>query len=301
MDRAGRATQVERVILGDGSVVHVRPIEPSDKQLLQAAFEGLGEESRYRRFLHPVKWLSEHELAYFTEVDHYDHEALLAVGPHGTEPVGVARYVRLPEPEVAEVAIAVVDDWHGRGVGTLLLQELVGRARAAGICRFRATCLADNAEVLDLLGRLGTTRVDHPEPGLAELDIDLPTAGMTVDELHAALRHAAAGAVQVQPPGRPSPDDRKVSAVSTKSFSDEDARRVGEAIGIDWASAPFDVEQFRIGMEVELEHGLHDPATNVTDDDPLVTGKIALAHLNEFADYYDRLQRMEADAESDAG
>ena len=82
------------------------------------------------------------------------------------------------------------------------------------------------------------------------------------------------------------------------AISADDARRVGEQIGIDWAAAPFDVEQFRIGMEVELEHGLHDPATNVTDDDPIVTGKIALAHLNEFPDYYTRLERMEAEAEA---
>ena len=84
-------------------------------------------------------------------------------------------------------------------------------------------------------------------------------------------------------------------------FTAEEARWVGEQIGIDWESAPFDVEQFRIGMEVELEHGTQDSATNVTDDDPIVTGKIALAHLNEFADYYVRLQKMEAEAEGDAG
>jgi len=82
-------------------------------------------------------------------------------------------------------------------------------------------------------------------------------------------------------------------------FSEEEARRVGEEIGIDWSSAPFDVEQFRMGMDVELEHGLHDLRTNVTDSDPLVTGKIALAHLNEFPDYYTRLARMEAEAEHD--
>ena len=80
-----------------------------------------------------------------------------------------------------------------------------------------------------------------------------------------------------------------------KSFTAEEARKVGEEIGIDWDNAPFDVEQFRAGMDVELEHGSHDPATNVTDDDPVVTGKIALAHLNEFADYYTRLERMEAE------
>jgi hypothetical protein len=85
-----------------------------------------------------------------------------------------------------------------------------------------------------------------------------------------------------------------------RRFSAEEARRVGEEIGIDWETAPFDVEQFRAGMDVELEHGSHDPATDVTGDDPITTGKIALAHLNEFADYYTRLERMEAEAEAEA-
>ncbi|MDE3024899.1 MAG: hypothetical protein KGI93_04950 [Acidobacteriota bacterium] len=84
-----------------------------------------------------------------------------------------------------------------------------------------------------------------------------------------------------------------------REFSAEDARRYGEEIGIDWAHAPFDVEQFRMGMNVELEHGLHDILTNVTDDDPHVTAKIALAHLNEFADYYTRLDAMEEQAKRD--
>ena len=83
-----------------------------------------------------------------------------------------------------------------------------------------------------------------------------------------------------------------------QQFTTEQARDVGERIGIDWASAPFDVEQFRAGMDVELEHGRRDPATDVTGSDPVVTGKIALAHLNEFPDYYTRLARMEAEAEA---
>ena len=78
-----------------------------------------------------------------------------------------------------------------------------------------------------------------------------------------------------------------------KKFSADEARRYGEEIGVDWASAPFDVDQFQRGMNVELEHGLHDLLTNVTDDDPHVTAKIALAHLNEFPDYDTRLERME--------
>jgi len=83
------------------------------------------------------------------------------------------------------------------------------------------------------------------------------------------------------------------------SFTADEARAIGERVGIDWATAPFDVEQFRRGLDVELEHGLHDALTNVSDDDPLVTGKIALAHLNEFPDYYTRLERMEEEAKRD--
>ena len=84
------------------------------------------------------------------------------------------------------------------------------------------------------------------------------------------------------------------------SFTSDEARRVGVEIGIDWASAPFDVEQFRMGMDVELEHGLHDSTTDVTGSDPVTTGKIALAHLNEFPDYYTRLARMEEEANRDS-
>jgi Protein of unknown function (DUF5661) len=81
-------------------------------------------------------------------------------------------------------------------------------------------------------------------------------------------------------------------------FTAEQARAAGEEIGIDWAGSPFDVEQFRMGMDVELEHGTQDSETNVTDDDVVTTAKIARAHLNEFPDYYSRLAVMEAEAEA---
>lgn len=81
-------------------------------------------------------------------------------------------------------------------------------------------------------------------------------------------------------------------------FTADQARATGEQIGIDWASSRFDVEQLRMGMDVELEHGKHDADTNVTDDDVVVTAKIARAHLNEFPDYYTRLAVMEAEAEA---
>jgi len=84
-----------------------------------------------------------------------------------------------------------------------------------------------------------------------------------------------------------------------KGFTAEEARRYGQEIGVDWTSAPFDVEEFRAGMDVELEHGFVDLPTNVSGDDPHVTAKIALAHLNEFPDYYTRLERMEEEAKRD--
>ncbi len=87
--------------------------------------------------------------------------------------------------------------------------------------------------------------------------------------------------------------------METQAMTAEQAKEIGQAIGIDWSESPFDVEQFRAGMEVELEHGLHDPQTNVTDDDPVLTGKIAWAHLKEFPDYYDRLVIMETQAHRD--
>ncbi|HII00231.1 TPA: hypothetical protein HA351_00790 [Methanosarcinaceae archaeon] len=83
--------------------------------------------------------------------------------------------------------------------------------------------------------------------------------------------------------------------LTTEQFTTEEAKEVGEQLGIKWDQ--FDVDQFRRGMDVELEHGTRDPLTNVTNDDPLMTGKIALAHLNEFPDYYDRLEKMEDEAE----
>lgn len=85
--------------------------------------------------------------------------------------------------------------------------------------------------------------------------------------------------------------------MTEKHFTREDAKRIGEALGIDWTK--FDVEQYRMGLEVELEHGSRELSTNVTNDDEMTTGKIALAHLNEFPDYYTRLQKMESQAKEE--
>ena len=82
---------------------------------------------------------------------------------------------------------------------------------------------------------------------------------------------------------------------SKKHFTTDEAKEIGERLGINWSK--FDVEQYRMGLDIELEHGLVDPHTDVTNDDPIMTGKIALAHLNEFPDYYTRLEKMEMEAE----
>lgn len=84
--------------------------------------------------------------------------------------------------------------------------------------------------------------------------------------------------------------------MSKTTFSAEEAKKIGEQLGIDWSQ--YDIEQFRLGLDVELEHGTVDESTNVTNDDPILTGKIALAHLNEFADYYTRLAELEKEADA---
>jgi hypothetical protein len=90
---------------------------------------------------------------------------------------------------------------------------------------------------------------------------------------------------------------RNTWLMEQRTFTAAEARVIGERIGIDWKRSRFEPEQFRMGLEVELEHGRRDPSTNVTEDDELTTGKIAWAHLNEFPDYYTRLAKMEAEAE----
>jgi hypothetical protein len=86
-----------------------------------------------------------------------------------------------------------------------------------------------------------------------------------------------------------------IKMAGKKHFTKKDAKSIGEQLGVTWKE--FDVEQFRMGLDVELEHGAISPSTNVTDDDPLMTGKIALAHLNEFPDYYTRLNQLENEAD----
>jgi len=181
---------MHRVRIRDGAQVDVRPIEPGDKDAMRDGFARLSPESRYERFLSPLDQLSNSMLRYFTEVDHHDHEALVAFDPSDGRALGVARYVREEDPEVAEAAIIVADDWHGRGLGTALLEELAERAREEGIQRFTAIVLARNEEMIDMLFRLGPAKVVDRSNGTVQIEADLPAAGVS-DQLRALLRMAA--------------------------------------------------------------------------------------------------------------
>jgi GNAT superfamily N-acetyltransferase len=195
--RARRLNRM-RVELRDGSAVDVRPIRPTDKRLLREGFDRLSPESRYRRFLSPMPELSERFLAYLTEVDHHDHEALIAIAPDG-KGVGVARYVRsTTDPEVAEEAVTVVDDWQGRGVATALLTLLSGRAHTEGIRRFTSLVLAENHEMLEVLEGLSPVRVIDRETGTVEVESELVADDLS-PALRELLRQAARRGLDIQP------------------------------------------------------------------------------------------------------
>jgi len=143
--------------LRDGTPVLTRRIRPDDKRLIQRGIENLSELSVRRRFLSSRRSFTRAELRYLTEVDGRNHVAIVAESP--TQParrlIGVARFVRLQDdPDAAEVAIVVADDFQGRGVGSLLARELAARARGLGIKRFSATMSADNRPALRLMEKL---------------------------------------------------------------------------------------------------------------------------------------------------
>ena len=165
--------------LGHGSLsslpLEIRAIGPGDKADLASALEERSGEAVYRRFLGPHGPLSAAELRYLTEVDHHDHEALVAIDPESGRGVGVARYVREPKRRgSAEVAFAVLESWQGRGVGKALMRGLADRAREEGISRFTALMLAHNSPMRHLLAELGPTRVLTREAGAVEFAVDLP-------------------------------------------------------------------------------------------------------------------------------
>ena len=177
--------------LRDGEQIVIRPIRPEDRSELAAGMQRLSQESRYRRFLTPASELSAAQLSYLTEVDHSDHEALVALQPETGHGIGVARFVRSPEDrELAEVAVAVADSWQGRGVGTALLGRLAERARAEGVGRFTAVVLAENRPMLELIDAIGEAHVVDRDQGSVAIEVDLPPEGIGAT-LREALRAAA--------------------------------------------------------------------------------------------------------------
>jgi RimJ/RimL family protein N-acetyltransferase len=159
--------------------VEIRPIRPDDRAAFVEAFERLSERSRYRRFLAPHGRLTNVELRYLLEVDHHDHEALVAVDAGTQAGIGVARYVRSDiAPGSAEVAVAVVDEWQGQGVGGRLTGALADRAREEGITSFTALMLAENTAVRRLLEDIGRVRDVQSDAGTVELTVELPEQGL---------------------------------------------------------------------------------------------------------------------------
>lgn len=149
------------VTLGDGTAVTLRLVSPEDKPLLIEVFNGMREESRYQRFFTNLPQLPPRLLSYYTELDHSEREAIIAIETSSRRPLGVARYVRLQgDQETAEVAVAVVDDWHRRGIAAAMLSELTRRARQEGIVRLLAVVKATNRAALELFHGAGYRRLE---------------------------------------------------------------------------------------------------------------------------------------------
>ena len=203
-----RADVIE-IALRDGSRVEIRALSPADKEGLASGFDRLSERSRYRRFLSPIPQLTSRQIAYFTDVDHHDHEALVAIEPASRHGLGVARYVRSrDDPSEAEFAVAVADDWQGRGLGTELLRRLAARAREEEIAWFTGLVLGENRSMLHVLRALGDVEQRPGESGTVEVRLHVPEdperdeherrlAGWmraaATGELDSRLRHAPGG------------------------------------------------------------------------------------------------------------
>jgi protein lysine acetyltransferase len=163
--------------LPDGAPILIRPIRADDKRLLENGLRHLSSQSVQRRFLTPKRSFSRAELRYLTEVDGRDHVALVAEYPGAPvrRLIAVARFIRLvDDPETAEVAIVVADDWHRRGVGSLLAEQLAARARRSGVRRFTATMESDNVPAHRLMERLTRhLHEQHVGQGVSEVVLEL--------------------------------------------------------------------------------------------------------------------------------
>ncbi len=169
-------TDGELVSLRDGAQALIRPIRTTDAPLLADAFGRLSDRSRWLRFLTAKRELTAAELRYFTDVDHIDHEALIALSATDGRALGVARYIRSADDRLAaDLAVTVVDDWHRRGVATQLMVRLNQRAVHSGVCRYTVLVAADNLPVFAMLHSLGLDlRGVHSVDGAVTGQVALP-------------------------------------------------------------------------------------------------------------------------------
>ena len=193
------ASQPQAVTLRSGDIVRIRQVRPDDAQALARAYENLGEQSRYRRFFTVMPELPEDTLKAAVEVDHLNHEALVAV-PLSGEIVGECRFIRLTDqPDTAEIGVTVVDAWQGRGLGSALLACLSDRALRAGIEYFTAEVLAENRTMLALLPGLGQVETESRGPVVtARVELAEPSRKISPDLL-SLLDAAARGDIMVLP------------------------------------------------------------------------------------------------------
>ncbi len=172
-----RAAERSRAGLSDRRIrarIHLRALAREDRDGLAALFARLSPTSRYLRFFTPKRMLSDRELAYLSNIDHVDHEAIAAVDDQDGSLVGVGRYVRRSgDSETAEVSFAVIDEFQGMGVGSALAAEIVRRACANGIATLTASMLGENRAAFALARRLGFRRTGG-QGAVIELALELP-------------------------------------------------------------------------------------------------------------------------------
>ena len=194
------APRTSRVELRDGHVALVAPLYPDDRHRYLKGFEKVSAESLYTRFLSPVERLTESQLRYLLDVDHRDHEALLAVDEESGDAVGVGRFVRSAETaDTAEAAVIVIDEWQGIGLGKALCRLLAERARELGIAKFEALLLVENEAMMALLSSLGPVRTVSQDGATIAVEVELPQAGIG-EQMTGVLRAVASGDFELATP-----------------------------------------------------------------------------------------------------
>jgi RimJ/RimL family protein N-acetyltransferase len=186
------ASSPRTVRIRSGDAVRVRPVRPDDAPALARAYANLGEQSRYRRFFTAIPELSDHTLKAAVEVDHENHEALVATPLRSAEILAECRFVRSPDrPDTADVGVTVIDAWQGRGLGPSLLACLSERALEVGVHYFTAEVLAENRTMLGLLPAVGPVETSRRGPVIcARVEIEGPPEQSTPDLMDLLLAAA---------------------------------------------------------------------------------------------------------------